>query len=277
MELKNKNIPIKFKVLILAVAYFLVGYFSLNLSISSTHITPIFPAAGVAFIGIYFWGYRVWPGVALGSFCIDLAVRIASPNSMNLHGTVSIGIAIGAALQAVFVVWSFKKFCDPPEFFIKTQNILWFTVLPTGIGSFINPLIGTLAVSLDGVGIWKDFGAYIASGWLAESTGILLIIPLFWITFFKNSSIDFPNKKNIFEYFIFALSLFVLGQIAFGKIIGNPHYPLVYSLFPFLVWAVFRFGPIATLITALTICCFAIWGSLNEGGPFVGHSSFDTL
>jgi integral membrane sensor domain MASE1 len=149
--------------------------------------------------------------------------------------------------------------------------------LPAGIGAFISPLIGTIAVTLNGGGGWNSFGAYIASGWLAESTGVLTIIPIFWVTVFKHSSIDLPVKKNVFEYFLFVSFIFITGQIVFGRAIGTTNYPLVYSLFPFLVWAVFRFGPIATLGTALTICCFSVWGSLNEGGPFVGRSSFETL
>jgi PAS domain S-box-containing protein len=277
MELKNKNIPIKFKVLILAALYFLVGYFSLKLSIPSTNITPIFPAASVAFIGIYFWGYRAWPGLALGSLSIDFAVHITGSNTIDFYESISIGIATGVVLQTLFVVWTFKKYCNPPQFFNSVQNILWFAVLPTGIGAFISPLIGTIAVSLNGVGDWSSFGAYIASGWLAESTGILTIIPVFWVTVFKHSSIDLPIKKNVFEYFLFVFFIFITGQIVFGKVIGAPNYPLVYSLFPFLVWAAFRFGSLATLLTALTICCFSVWGSLNEGGPFVGRSSFETL
>jgi len=277
MELKNKNIPIKFKVLILAVSYFLVGYFSLKLSIPSTYITPIFPATGVAFIGIYFWGYRVWPGLALGSHSFYFVVFITGPNSIDFHESASIGIAIGVVLQTIFVVWAFKKFCNPPQFFNNVQNILWFAVLPTGIGAFISPLIGTIAVFLSGAGDWDSFGTYMFSGWLAESTGILTVIPIFGVTVFKRSSINFSNKKNVFEYFIFVSFIFITGQIVFGKVIGTPNYPLVYSLFPFLVWAAFRFGSLATLITALIICCLSVWGSLNEGGPFVGRSSFETL
>jgi integral membrane sensor domain MASE1 len=104
MELKNKNIPIKFKILILAALYFLVGYFSLKLAIPSTYITPIFPAASVAFIGIYFWGYRVWPGLVLGSLSIDFVVRITGSSTIDFYESISIGIAIGVVLQALFLV-----------------------------------------------------------------------------------------------------------------------------------------------------------------------------
>jgi len=30
-------------------------------------------------------------------------------------------------------------------------------------------------------------------------------------------------------------------------------------------------------MTSFLICCFAIWGTYNQNGPFVGHSSFETL
>ncbi len=278
MKFENQNIPKKFKVLILAFFYFLAGYLSLKLAIFPGGITPVFPASGIAFVGIYFWGYRVWPGIIFGSIGIDYAVWMTDQDTGSFHPSmISMGIAVGATLQALFVVWSFKKFCDPPQFLNKTQSILWFIALPTGIGCLISPLLGTGTFYLSGFEEWDQFWIHISCGWLAESAGILLIVPIAWITFFKSSSIDFPKQVNVVEYFIFSLSLFIAGQIVFGTIIGNPHYPLVYSLFPFLVWAVFRFGPKATLITCLAICCFSIWGSLNEGGPFVGRSNFETL
>jgi PAS domain S-box-containing protein len=278
MKLKNKRIPIAIKVFLLALAYFLSGYFSLELAISSSGITPILPAAGVAFIGIYFWGYRVWPGVALGSFGIDLAVWIETLKTGSFHPSlVSMGIAIGASVQALFVVWSFKKFCNPSQFFNNVQNVLWFAVLPTGIGAFISPVLGTLTIYLSGFGDWNSFNAYVASGWLAESTGILIVVSLVWLLVINKSPFVFNKDIRGFEFYSFIFFLFVTGQIVFGQIIGGPNYPLVYALFPFLVWAVFRFDARTTLITSFLICCFAIWGTINQNGPFVGRSNFETL
>ncbi len=278
MELKYKTIPIRFKILILAVSYFLAGYFSLKLAITINSIAPILPAASVAFLGVYFWGYRVWPGVAMGSIAIDMAVWISANNTGLLHSSfVSIGIAMGASLQALFIVWSFKKFCNPPQFLNRVQSILWFTVLPTGIGAFISPVIGILTIFIFGVGEWGNFGAYVASSWLAESNGILMIVPLLWVAVINKPPVIFWKNLKILEFYIFSFFLFFMGQIVFGKIIGNPHYPLVYALFPFLVWAAFRFDARTTLITSFLISCFAIWGTVNQSGPFVGRSDFETL
>jgi len=201
MNLENKQIPIVVKVFLLALAYFLSGYIGLKLTILSIGVTPIWSAAGVAFIGIYFWGFRVWPGVVLGSIGIDLAVWIETANTNSFHPSlISVGVALGASLQALFVVWSFKKFCNPSQFFNNVQNVLWFAVLPTGIGAFISPVLGTLTIYLSGFGDWNSFNAYVASGWLAESTGILIVVSLIWLLVFDKSPFVFNKNLRGLEF-----------------------------------------------------------------------------
>ncbi len=260
----------------LALAYFLAGYFSLEVLMVPGSVAPIIPAAGISFLGIYFFGYKAWPGVMFGSIGLDFALWFGVPDFTYINKPIiSLGVATGATLQALLVTWSFKRFCNPAKFLYKAKNGILFVALPAGLFAVVSPLIGTLVIYLNGADDWSNFVTYLVIGWLAEAAGILMLVPFLWVYFSPFPSIKW--KDNIFEFSFFCFSLFIVNQIVFGKIIGNPHYPLVYLLFPFLVWAVFRFNTLSTLVTSFLICCFAISGTLNEGGPFVGRSNLEML
>jgi len=55
------------KIAVLALAYFVSAEIGLLLAVPPGYATPIFPAAGVALAGLLIFGYRLWPGIFIGS------------------------------------------------------------------------------------------------------------------------------------------------------------------------------------------------------------------
>ncbi len=55
------------KVALLAAAYYGAAKLGLNLAFASPSVTAIWPPTGIALAAVLLWGYRVWPGVALGA------------------------------------------------------------------------------------------------------------------------------------------------------------------------------------------------------------------
>ena len=91
------------QVILLAVAYALLGWLGLQLAIPPGFAASIWPAAGVALAVLLWRGTALWPGVWLGSFSLNLAVSIETaaffPGLQPL--AVAAGIATGAVVQAV--------------------------------------------------------------------------------------------------------------------------------------------------------------------------------
>src|SRR4051794_41449079 len=54
-------------VLVLALVYFGSAKLGLGLAFAAPSVTAIWPPTGIALAAILLWGYRVWPGVALGA------------------------------------------------------------------------------------------------------------------------------------------------------------------------------------------------------------------
>lgn len=71
--------------LLLAFVYILFGRIALLLAIPRGYAIAVFPPAGVAVIAVLTGGYRLLPGVALGSCIFNLWIGWESPGSINAH------------------------------------------------------------------------------------------------------------------------------------------------------------------------------------------------
>src|SRR5262245_55490879 len=80
------------RVIILAAGYTLTGIVGLSLAIPPGYATPVWPPSGIALAAVLMWGPRVWPGIAVGSFLVNLAVALTMANST--FGLASAGTAL---------------------------------------------------------------------------------------------------------------------------------------------------------------------------------------
>lgn len=72
------------KLAALTGAYYGAAKLGLSLAFETESVTAIWPPSGIALAALVIWGYRMWPGVALGAFLanswtgIPLYARLAS-------------------------------------------------------------------------------------------------------------------------------------------------------------------------------------------------------
>ena len=59
--------PYVAKIAVLAGAYYGAAKLGLNLAFASSSVTAIWAPTGISLAAVLLWGYRVWPGVALGA------------------------------------------------------------------------------------------------------------------------------------------------------------------------------------------------------------------
>jgi signal transduction histidine kinase/CHASE1-domain containing sensor protein len=80
--------------------YLLLGAIGISFAIAPGYASPIFPAAGYA-ISVMLWSNgRIWPGIWLGSFALNLGISWVQ-GDWNWHsGLIAAGIASGSTLQA---------------------------------------------------------------------------------------------------------------------------------------------------------------------------------
>src|SRR5438034_4321185 len=79
------------RVLAIAGVYFASAKFGLALANTQGSVTAIWPPTGIALAALVIWGYRFWPGVALGALLANLwtgvpiyaVLRIAAGNTLE--------------------------------------------------------------------------------------------------------------------------------------------------------------------------------------------------
>src|SRR5256885_12493514 len=70
--LPHQVAPYLTRLLLVFVAYSIGGTLGLAVPFTNGNVSPVWPPAGIALAAILFWGYGMWPGIALGAFLVNL-------------------------------------------------------------------------------------------------------------------------------------------------------------------------------------------------------------
>ena len=100
----KKKFKIIFPILTLTLLYIISAKLGLLLAFEQVNTSPVWPPTGVALAAIILGGLRLWPGVFIGSFLVNLYV------SSSL--TLSTSIAIGNTLEAVIAGYFILRFAS---------------------------------------------------------------------------------------------------------------------------------------------------------------------
>ncbi|HEU4340267.1 MAG TPA: MASE1 domain-containing protein, partial [Candidatus Binatia bacterium] len=247
--------PTPLAIAVLAGLYFCAGTLGLSLAFVNPSASLVWPASGIALAAILLWGYRLWPGIFLGAFLVNITTQ----------GTLAtaIGIATGNTLEAVLGAWMVFRFANGPKAFDQAGNIFKFILCGTILNTAVGALFGVTCLSLGGFAQWQDFLTIWLTWWLGDTIGALIVSPLLviWITQ------PWPSLKpaRILEAIGLLLMLILIGRIVFlGRILAG----LEYLAVPPLLWAAFRFGQRGAATSTFLMSVMAVVGSLKGLGPF---------
>src|SRR5437879_13446739 len=91
--MRSRSLPYLARVGLLVALYFSTAKLGLLLDAVSGFATAVWPPTGISLVALSLFGYRLWPGVALGAFLTNAAAG-ASPLTAG-------GMAVGNTLEAV--------------------------------------------------------------------------------------------------------------------------------------------------------------------------------
>src|ERR671934_1028442 len=92
------------KVAVLAGAYYGAAKLGLNLAFTSPSVTAIWAPTGISLAAVLLWGYRVWPGVALGALLANAWTGVPA--------YAVLGIAAGNTLEALGGAYLLRELAD---------------------------------------------------------------------------------------------------------------------------------------------------------------------
>src|SRR3954453_4414291 len=92
------------KAAVLAAVYYGAAKLGLSLAFETSSVTAIWPPTGIALAALLLWGYRLWPGVALGALLAN------GWTGVPLYTV--LGIAAGNTLEALAGAYLLRELTD---------------------------------------------------------------------------------------------------------------------------------------------------------------------
>src|SRR6266566_7764370 len=107
--------------LTVALVYFFAAKLGLRLAYLHASATPVWPGTGIALVAFLVLGYRVWPGVLLGAFLVNVTTAGTAATSL--------GIAAGNTLEGLLGCYLVRRFAGGRQVFDQPDSIFKFAVL----------------------------------------------------------------------------------------------------------------------------------------------------
>ncbi|MGE5816858.1 MAG: CHASE domain-containing protein [Deltaproteobacteria bacterium] len=187
------------KLTAIAATYYIVGKLGLLLAISPGFATAVWPASGIALAGTLLFGYRVWPGILLGSFLTNIStcLEITGAASIQLAIGLATSIGIGAALQAMAGAFLIRRFAKYPTLFIEARDAVKLLLLGGPLSCVVNAIWGTASLLLAGVIGPADYFFHWWTWWVGDSIGVITFTPLILIWAGKPSAVLRHRKISV--------------------------------------------------------------------------------
>ena len=258
------------RVVILIALYFVGGLVGKETAFLSGSVALVWPPAGIALAAILLFGYRFWPGVALG------AILFSFMNGMPL-GFFTLGTAVGNTMGAIVCVFLLQKIISFDNAMERIRDVTGYIGLACFLGTTVNAAFNVVSLAYSGTVAWDNLFSTIVVWWVPNALAGLVVAP-FIIAWATTPAIRW-NFRRIAEAVICGVGLVGGTLVSFNSwfVYGIQNYPLAYLPFPFLVWGALRFGQRGATAGTLLVSALAICSLLHGTGPFVTNTEKDSL
>lgn len=252
---------------LVATAYALSGYWALQLAYVNSNVTLLWPPTGIAAAALFLLGSRSAPGILLGAIGANLLNGLAP--------LLAVTVGVGNTAGMLVGYWMLRAAYRGPLEFSDSKFTVYYVLYPALLGGLLTALWGTATLALAGKVAISKFVEVALIWWIGDAMGVLLLGPFLislktlrwrWEPARLLEFLALLSLASAACYFIF------LGELGFAS-----HYPLIYLVFPFLVWAAGRFGPPGGTLLIVLISGFSTLSTARGLGPFSRESVHESI
>jgi anti-anti-sigma factor len=250
------------RVLLIAGAYFASAKLGLALAYAQGNVTAVWPPTGIALGALVIWGFRFWPGVALGALLANATTDVPALTTLGIAAGNTLEALAGAALLSRF---DFRPSLD------RVRDVFVFVLGAAVVSTTVSATVGNASLLLGGEIDADRFGFFWRLWWLGDMGGDLLVAPVLMLV---ASRVAWPQltRPRVLE----AAALVGL-VVAVSVLALSPETPLAFLAFPGLVIAALRFRQIGAAVASLIVAFVAVWITARGGGPFAGGGKDENL
>lgn len=169
----------------LAAGYYVAGRLSLLMAIPPGYATPVWPAAGLALVGLLALGWRAFPAVVVGSFFVNLETGFdpSTADAACRSGLIVIAIALGAGAQAAIGAEGIRRVVGYPHPFDEQWDIVRFLLIGGPAACVVSATVGSATLFAAGLVAVRALPFSWFTWWVGDSIGVLVFAPLLLAAF----------------------------------------------------------------------------------------------
>jgi PAS domain S-box-containing protein len=241
----------------LGVLYYLAARIGLRLAVIEDNITPLWPPTGLALVAFLRYGRRLWPGVAIAAFLVNLPIT---------NFPAALITAAGNTLAPMLAAWllervGFRQQID------RVRDVAALVVLGALLSMTVSATIGTAALELSSAtpleGFWTAWSAW----WAGDAMGILVVAPflLCLLTWREvEPKLDWRRLPEALALLALLVTASVFAMWNSGQ--------LLFLIPPLLAWIAWRFQLRGAAPAVLLVSILAAWAATREVGWFADLS-----
>ncbi len=250
--------------LLVSVAYYVGAKVGFALTFKPHPVSTLWPPNSILFAALLLAPVRWWWFLLLAAFPAHLLTQLNAdiPLTMILCWFIS---NCSEALIGAYIVRSLTR-----QFRLDSTYQVAMFIIAVLMAAFLSSFIDAGFVMLNRfgtTGYWNVFRMRFFSNVLASLTLVPLIM-----TWARGGTPPLRNAPptRYLEAVSLAAGLLIVGIVSFGMSEAgqNTTPALLYLPLPFLLWAAIRFGPRGSSAALMAVSLFAIWGAINNLGPF---------
>jgi diguanylate cyclase (GGDEF)-like protein len=197
--------------IVLALAYWAVGFPAIHLAIPPGYTAPFFPSAGIALAALLVYGLRLWPGVLIGSALIQLATTWPLLGTPGWSPLGPLAVPIGATLQAVIGTLLVRRLVGSTDALDTASAVMRFLALCVPVSALVGSTIAVTALVHAGVIPAADAFFNGWTWWTGDTLGMLIAAPLA-LTFIGRPEQNWrPRRLGVALPMAIALALLTLA------------------------------------------------------------------
>ncbi len=258
------------RVITLAIIYLVVAKLGLMMDAVAGFATLVWPPTGIALAALLIFGCRLWPGVAIGAFIVN--VWTGAPV------LVALGMSTGNTLEAVLGSYALRRFArfQPP--LDRLRQTIGLIILAAIASTMVSATVGVVSLRLGAVVKSGHFFETWRTWWLGDVLGDLVMAPLL-LAWSKRRRVRIQLWRLVevggLGAALLAIEFLVFFSQPFPESGALRRHS--YMIFPVLIWAALRFGLRGSTVAMFAISAIAVWCTAIGRGPFVRSSLSESL
>jgi signal transduction histidine kinase/integral membrane sensor domain MASE1/ActR/RegA family two-component response regulator len=244
--------------LALVVVYIATAKLGFVAAFAVGHVSPVWPAAGLAIWAVLHFGVQIWPAIWVAALIANVTTHVPPIPAAAL--------ATGTTLEALVAFWLLRDFADVDRRLDRLRHVTAFILGGAVASTTISATIGVTTLGVAGLQPWSRFGMLWCVWWLGDATGALLVTPLL----FAAPIVWRASGRRMREGALLGTIAIMVTTFVFAaptSQLGGRH-PLEFVVFPLVIWAGLRFAHYGAALASAGISFIAVWGTLHGAGPF---------